>query len=103
MRVQLKIMPPVSSAGLTSSLERRIRLALGRFEGVIRQTQVLLEQLAEPGGRCQCRCRIRVSPHNAREILIEVQDIDTESAVRRAVDRAAWFVREQMENRPHAY
>ncbi len=103
MRVQLRIMQPISSADLTSSLERRIRLALGRFEGVIRQTQVQLDQVAEPGGRCQCRCRIRVLPRTAREIFIDVQDIDTESAVRRAVDRAAWFVRALLEDRPNAY
>ncbi|GJQ27654.1 MAG: hypothetical protein HBSAPP02_26860 [Phycisphaerae bacterium] len=99
MRVSLKIAEPIKTANLSDSLARRIRLALGRFEALIERTHVFLDHEANSGNRRNCRCRLKISLRSAQGFFIEIRDPDAESAVRRAIDRAAWLVREHVEER----
>lgn len=103
MRVSLKIAKPVESANLRDSLARRTRLALGRFEALIERAHILLDHEADSGDWRNCRCQLRISLRSAPGFVIEIRDSDAESAVRRAVVRAARLVREHVEERAHGF
>ncbi len=99
MRVNVTVRDLHSDQSMIDAVERRIRIALGRFTNHIRQADVTLADVNGPRGGTDQLCRLRVSMRNAPAVVIETSGIDPLVAVGDAGDRAARRVSETVNKR----
>lgn len=89
MRIRLRTALDVDG-GTRALLERRLRFALSRFEPRIIGVELRVRDVNGPRGGLdhQCRLAVRLS-WPRKSVVVEVQDVDIESAVGRCAERAA--------------
>lgn len=85
------------SEELRECLELRMRFALSRFVGRIRDVVVRLEDLNGPKGGLDKRCQVVVSLTPRGKVSIEEIDADFPAAIARAADRAGRAVARTLE------
>lgn len=99
MRVNVTVRDLQPDPSMIAAVERRIRIALGRFTNHIRQADVTLADVNGPRGGADQLCRLRVSIPNAPAVVIETTGSDPLAAVGDAGDRAARRVSETVSKR----
>ena len=80
-------------------IERRLLFALGRFGSRIRRVMVRLEDMNGPRGGLDKRCHIEVRVPGRGVLVVDVRDVELESAVSRAAERIARRVRDELTTR----
>ncbi|MBI5764930.1 MAG: hypothetical protein HZA51_15545 [Planctomycetes bacterium] len=99
MRVLLKLAARHSSPAARDAVDRRVRLALGRFDEFIQRTEIVLtDAKGLKGNVLQC-CRLTIALRSAPDVVIEITDIDATLAIHRAIDRAVRHMRESLDRR----
>ena len=71
------------------SAERRLRLALGRFESRIRSATVTLTDVDGPGEGKDVLCRLKVILKKKGEVIVGDTDVTVEAAIANVADRGA--------------
>jgi hypothetical protein len=90
MRIDLKSVGVRLSEGIRVRVQRRVLLALTRFGPRIRRVTVSLDELPNPLGGIDRRCRIRARLQEGEELRTEAIDGEFEAA---AVKSAALLVK----------
>ena len=80
-------------------IERRLWFALAKFGGRICSIRALLEDVNDPRGGVDQRCRVEVLLVPTGKIEAEATDADAVLAVSRATDRVARRLRDALERR----
>ena len=88
MRVHVTARGLVTSGGLRTHVERRLRFRLERFSSRIIDAPVTITKLKRSNGQFNTRCRIQVRIRGLTQILVEEVGKNPHVAVDRAVDRA---------------
>ena len=84
---------------LEDHVERRLRLALGRFGGAIRRVIVRLEDLNGPFGRADYHCQVDVTLIPTGKLTVEATGIDADGAVYWAANQIERRVRCELDRR----
>ncbi len=71
------------------SAERRLRLALGRFESRIRSATITLTDVDGPGEGKDVLCRLKVILKKKGEVIVGDTDVSVEAAIANVADRGA--------------
>jgi len=85
---------------LRDYIERRLRFALDRFAGRIRQVHVTLGDLNGPRGGIDKCCKLAISLDRSSTIVVESQASNACAAVDRVADKAATCIGRILK-RPH--
>jgi hypothetical protein len=99
MRLQLRSKDFAFRRHLWPTINRSLRLTLGRFGGRINCVTVYLTELSHRPGEIERRCRIVVGLIGSGQICCEDAGTDLKAAVNRAVVRVGKAVEREMENR----
>lgn len=99
MRVLLKLATLNSPHAVRDAVDRRVRLALGRYDELIQRAEIVLKNAKGLDGNVLQCCRLTIALRSASSVVIEVTDTDTILAIHRAIDRAVRYVRESGERR----
>ena len=75
--------------GLRDHIERRLRFALDRFDGRIRQVQVTLGDLNGPRGGIDKSCKVAISLDRPSSIVVESHASNVYAAIDSVADKAA--------------
>jgi ribosomal subunit interface protein len=89
MKIQLAGKNISWSESLRRHVARALDFALDRFEGRIRNIDVLIDCEAGINPNISCRCRIDVHLHRHEPVRVEVLDAEPYTAIDRAADMAA--------------
>jgi hypothetical protein len=90
MRIDVRCRVEMDGASLRDEAERRVRVALGRFERRVRRVDVRFVDVNGPKGGPDHECRIELRLSAPRRlILVEEADAEPRAALARATDRAA--------------
>lgn len=82
---------------LKNYVDRRIRFALGRFSQRLESVRIMLQDLNGPKGGVDKRCKVHVAILPSFSVIIEETDVELESAVSRALDRAGRTVARRLD------
>lgn len=93
MRLTLRIALPSHYDLSNAAVEQRVRMAFGRFGDLIRSIDVVLQSAKGPRAADRWCCRATVLCKSGFTIRADLTDIDPIAAIYRAIDRAAWHVR----------
>lgn len=96
MRVLLKLAVRKSPATIRDTVDRRVRLALGRFDELIQRAEIVLKDSKGLNGNVLQCCRLTIALRSASAVVIEITDIDPTLAINRAIDRAVRHMRENL-------
>lgn len=96
MKVEVRAEGIPMTKHLRAFVERKLRLALGRFGERVRAVRVRLTDINGPRNGEDIRCHIQASVAHGRTLTIQEQRTDPFSAVARATDRAQRSVARQI-------
>jgi len=88
MQIDVHALGFALTPALREHIERRLRFALGRYDGQVSRLWVRLSDLNGPHGGEDKRCHVRITLTDAPEVLIEDAEADLYVAIDRAADRA---------------
>lgn len=97
MRVSLKLAIRDATPAIRDAVDRRVRLALGRFDELIQRAEIVLTDAKGLDGNVLQCCRLTIALRSASDVVIEITDIDPTLAINRAIDRAVRHIRESLE------
>jgi ribosome-associated translation inhibitor RaiA len=89
MRLQVSSQSGPISPELRALIKRQVGFALGRFEQRIRAVRVRLSDLNGPKGGIDKRCHILATLQDGGTVVAEVDDVEFEPVIHRALDRIA--------------
>jgi putative sigma-54 modulation protein len=87
MRVDVRSRDIEVTAALREHVERRVRFALGRFDGQVQRVTARLVDDNGPRGGADKRCRLDVRVRAAGPVIVDDRDPDLYAAIDRAADR----------------
>jgi hypothetical protein len=99
MEIEVRNLNELIDQSQRDYIERRLLFALGRFGGRIRRVMVRLEDTNGPRGGLDKRCHIEVRMPGRSVLVVDVRDVELESAVSRAAERIARRVRDDLSTR----
>ena len=97
MRIQLHSRGPHVSSDLGRHTLRRLRFALGRFSGRVRDVAVQFRDPNGPRGGVDAHCQVRVALDSGDLVVVDELAADPFVAVGRAADRVRRVVGERLE------
>jgi ribosomal subunit interface protein len=100
MRFEIRARDISIGHALRNHIERRLRFALDRFAGRIRQVHVTLGDLNGPRGGIDKCCKLAISLDRPSTIVLESHASNVYAAIDRVADKAATCIGRRLE-RPH--
>jgi len=87
MRVDIRVHDIDCTDALRQHLERRLRFALGRFDGRVLRVTARLADVNGPRGGADKRCQLRALLRPAAQVVVDDTDADLYAAIDRATER----------------
>jgi len=97
MRVRVRGQSTELSDRLHDLVQRRVRFAMGRFAGAIREISLLLGESGEAGFHERILCSVRVRFTRGNQVRVVQGGTDVRAAVDAALERSARAVERKLE------
>lgn len=101
MRVDVRSRDIEVTTTLREHVERRLRFALGRFDGQVHRVTARLADDNGPRGGTDKRCRLDVRVRAAGSVIVDDRDPDLYAAIDRAADRIGRAVARVLQRTHH--
>ena len=97
MKIDIRTHSLKRTGVLIEQVTRRIHFALGRFARRLMSVRVMLKDLNGPKGGVDKHCKVQVNIRPSFKVIIEEADVDLDTAVNRALDRAGRTVARRLD------